>query len=380
MDSGLSLTETFWDHRDEVEAFLESGPGLIYSSSDVRDSGFRASVVDVNVFPAGFNNIRDLSRTSEFFRQHLEENNPGIETVGILPESHTKNTYYFENVASLRAAIAGAGYDAEVVTPDDRLCGAEFTGAGGSDVSYHSLDEVDPDLVVLNNDLSDGPLADLEEEGYRVTPPQAMGWWNRSKGHLFSILESEARDLAEVLGIDPWRIAPETRRVEDVDVESGDLTDLAETVEDVLSVTEEKYREYGVSEELAVFVKDDRGTYGQGTMVVRDPSEILNLSNRKRKSMAVGKGGHDVTSVVVQEGIPTRFEVDGQVAEPVQYVVGRGTAGSFWRCRGKKRLSVLNNPGQRFRGDGKRLSDEELFLHDALARLGHRAAAIEAGY
>lgn len=376
--TGAPLEDAFWSARDEAESYLAGGPGVLYSSSDVRDSGYRAAPVDVNVFPAGFNNLPATEEASRLLRRYVDGEHPGAERVGIYPESHTKNRYYVENLCSLRDLARGAGYEVEVVTTDPALLDGEAAlgGADGGRVTYVPLDDFDPDVLILNNDLSDGPLDALSDADAALLPPQSMGWWSRSKGRFFSLYAEEARGLAGAVGIDPWRISPRTVRVGDVDMR-GDLEEVARAVEDVLTHAREKRDEHGVKDEVAAFVKDDRGTYGQGATVVRSGDAVRDMSNTERKSMAVGKGGHDVTSVVVQEGIPTRHEVGGESAEPVQYVVGGESAGYFWRCRGDGELSVLNSPGQSFRSDTE-IPERTRYLHEALARLGDRAAGRQA--
>lgn len=371
MSGAVALEDRFWERREEVEAFLSCGPGLIYSSSDLRDSGERACSVDVNVFPGGFNNLASLGEASNLFRRFIGDRYPDASRVAVLPESHTENRYYFDNLWSLREALRGSGFEAEVATFDGALSSGSFEGASKGRVDYLSIQEFGPDVVVMNNDLSDGSLEELEELGVPVEPAQAMGWWRRSKGEFFSILEAESAGLAEVLGVDGWRLFPETRLVEGVDF-GGDLEDLAAAVDDVVEDSE------GRPGTDAVFLKDDRGTYGQGSTVVGSGDEVRGMSSTRRKSMAVGKGGHEVEAVVVQEGIPTRFDVDGAPAEPVQYVVGGDSAGYFWRAREGRDMSVLNNPGQEFHPPAGDLSKETIYMHEALARLGHRAAALQA--
>lgn len=365
--------KALWRHREEVNDLLGEYPGLVYSSSDIRDSGSRAATVDVNVFPAGFNNLPVLDRASRLFRAHVEELFDGVERVGLIPENHTRNRYYVDNLYSLRAAIRGAGFRCVVVTPEERLIGSRLSGEDSPSVEYRDLSSFDADLFLLNNDLSDGPLEQLDEGGVPVEPAQDMGWWNRSKGEFFPILEGECERLAREVGIESWRLFPETQRVEDVDFQ-GDLDRLADSVDGVLDVCRDR-QEGG--EEATVFIKDDRGTYGRATLAVTSGDEVRELASSERKRMAVRKGGQRVSCVVVQEGIPTRLRVEGMPAEPVHYVIGKGSAGFFWRCLDGSPTSVLNRPGQVFRHDGGHLGERTVFLHEALAGLGHRAAALQ---
>ena len=45
----------------------------LYTSVDIRDAGFKLSIVDTNLFPAGFNNVCDLSlkEAEPYFKKAL---------------------------------------------------------------------------------------------------------------------------------------------------------------------------------------------------------------------------------------------------------------------------------------------------------------------
>jgi glutamate--cysteine ligase len=70
----------------------------IYSSYDIRDSGFKVTNVDGNIYPAGFNNIcptdKDLAIEifSDFIRAHY---GPQVQKILLVTEAHTGNPYYW---------------------------------------------------------------------------------------------------------------------------------------------------------------------------------------------------------------------------------------------------------------------------------------------
>ena len=75
-------------------------PMPIYSSVDIRESKDKFAPVDNNLYPAGFNNIckLDLDACESDFAHIINEIAPGITAVGILPEAHTKNTFYLDHL------------------------------------------------------------------------------------------------------------------------------------------------------------------------------------------------------------------------------------------------------------------------------------------
>jgi glutamate--cysteine ligase len=110
-----------------------------------------------------------------------------------------------------------------------------------------------------------------------------------------------------------------------------------------------KYEEYGIAEKPFVIVKADAGTYGMGIMTVRDAADVIGLNRKQRNKMAVVKEGLAVSSVIIQEGVPTYESIHEAIAEPVVYMIDRFVVGGFYRVhtsRGKD--ENLNAPGAQF--------------------------------
>ena len=66
--------------------------------------------VDTNLYPAGFNNIspRAEGRAARFFRHFVEGRYPQARRILIVPENHTRNLAYLDNLAVLEH-LADAG-------------------------------------------------------------------------------------------------------------------------------------------------------------------------------------------------------------------------------------------------------------------------------
>src|SRR3972149_3728519 len=88
----------------EVEQWLGSQEGSkelpLYSSVDIRDGGFKAAVVDTNIFPAGFNNLCEhgLEAAVPLIRTAIERRVPSCREILIVAEEHTRNMWYLENI------------------------------------------------------------------------------------------------------------------------------------------------------------------------------------------------------------------------------------------------------------------------------------------
>ena len=56
-----NIHENVIDHHQQIESWFRNQwlkyPAPFYSSIDIRNSGFKISPVDTNLFPAGFNNL-----------------------------------------------------------------------------------------------------------------------------------------------------------------------------------------------------------------------------------------------------------------------------------------------------------------------------------
>ena len=334
-----------------------------YASVDLRNSGFKLAPVDTNLFPGGFNNLNPqfLPLAVQAAMAAIEKICPEARNLLLVPESHTRNTFYLRNVAQLSKIMRQAGLNVrigtlipeitaptEIEVPDNPPLLLEPLVRRGGRLG---LADFDPCTILLNNDLSGGIpdiLRDLHEQ--YVLPPLYAGWHVRRKSNHFALYESVANDFAKLLAIDPWLVNPYFARCSEVDFKGRTGEEcLVAGVESVLERVRAKYLEYGIKEQPYVVVKADAGTYGMGIMMAKSPDDVRALNRDARKKMAVVKEGLAVNDVIIQEGVHTHETIDGAVAEPVVYMVDRFVVGGFYRVhtnRGKD--ENLNAPGMHF--------------------------------
>ena len=209
----------------------------------------------------------------------------------------------------------------------------------------------DPCAVLLNNDLSAGTpalLQDLHDQW--VIPPVHAGWHTRRKSNHAAAYDRVTKDFCAEIGIDPWRINPafDTCTGLDFHARTGEQ-ELADKVATMLDGIRAKYKEYGVSDEPFVVVKADAGTYGMGVMTVRNVDEVIALNRKQRNKMSVVKEGLEVHDVIIQEGVHTFETLNGAVAEPVVYMMDHYVVGGFYRVHTQRgRDENLNAPGMHF--------------------------------
>ena len=329
----LELERRFLDATPDIERWLrgqwqEHTPPF-YGSVDLRNSGFKLAPVDMNLFPGGFNNLNSafLPLCVQAAMTAIDKICPDARNLLLIPENHTRNLFYLQNVAQIAAILRQTGLNVRIgsLLPEiDKPTPVELPN--GTTLLLEplvrtrrrlGLEGFDPCAIVLNNDLSAGIpeiLQNLHEQ--TLLPPLHAGWAVRRKSTHFAAYDEVAQEFSTLVGIDPWRINPYFTVCDSINFHERQGEDcLASSVDAVLSMIREKYREYGIDETPYVVVKADAGTYGMGVMTVKDASEVTGLNRKQRNKMSVIKEGLEVSQVIIQEGVHTFERVNEGVAE-----------------------------------------------------------------
>ena len=367
----LALEQRFLDQTTAIErwfrcAWQDHTPPF-YASVDLRNAGFKLAPVDTNLFPGGFNNLNPAfyPLCIQAIQTAIEKYCPDARNLLLIPENHTRNQFYLKNVATLAGILRQAGLNVRLgsVSPEiTALTTLELDD--GQTLQLEPLllrdtpngrrwgvDGFDPCMVLLNNDLSAGVPEILQAPtGQTLIPPVHAGWHVRRKSQHFAAYDRVATDFAALVGIDAWRINPYFATCEDINFHERVGEDcLAARVDELLNRIRAKYREHDIDRDPYVVVKADAGTYGMGVMTVRDASEVIGLNRKQRNKMSVIKEGMEVSSVIIQEGVPTLETIDEAVAEPVVYMMDRFVVGGFYRVHEARGVDEnLNAPGMHF--------------------------------
>src|ERR1700741_676811 len=93
----------------------------IYGSVDLRNSGFKLAPVDMNLFPGGFNNLSEdaLPCAVQAAQVAIERNCPDARKLLLIPEAHTRNVFYLQNVARRVRGLGTPGREVRIATLSD---------------------------------------------------------------------------------------------------------------------------------------------------------------------------------------------------------------------------------------------------------------------
>jgi glutamate--cysteine ligase len=334
-----------------------------YTSVDIRNAGFKLAPVDTNLYPGGWNNLTPemLPLAVQAAMAAIEKICPEARNLLLIPENHTRNTFYLSNVAQLRRIFTMAGLNVRIGSISPEITKVTTIDLpNGDSVTLEpvirskrrlGLKDFDPCTILLNNDLSAGIPGILEDihEQY-LLPPLHAGWSTRRKSKHFASYEEVAKRFGKLLGIDPWLINPMFASCGEVNFAEGTgIECLSSNVDALLGKVRRKYKEYGIKEKPFVVVKADNGTYGMGIMTVRDAKELEALNRKTRNKMSVIKDGQSVNEVIIQEGVLTNERINDAVAEPVVYMMDRYVVGGFYRVHAERGVDEnLNAPGSSF--------------------------------
>lgn len=383
-----------------LQKFKEN-PASFYNSVDLRHSNFKIAPVDTNAFPAGFNNLGEVSKTKakKIAADFIAKNFKAAKNILILPENHTRNLRYLENLANLQEILQNDQNQVFIGSMIDEI-EKELTLdlENGKRITLNRIKKVGdkihtvqgfvPDLIILNNDLTSGIPEILQNISTPITPSPQLGWYQRTKSNHFSIYNNLAEEFAALLEIDPWLISSLHRACHDVDFkEHLGVECLAKHVDWMLVNLKEKYNQHGLKEKPYCYIKADNGTYGMAVMPIFETQEILELNKKERNKMNSLKESVHNTMVMVQEGIMTADKINDQIAEPMIYMIGGHVVGNLFRVNDQRNeLNSLNSAGMVFH-DLENLNENQIAIggnkdkiqtvYSAIAKLAALACAKE---
>lgn len=229
----LELERKILAAQPEIEHWLrnqwqEHTPPF-YGSVDLRNAGYKLAPVDMNLFPGGFNNLNpDFHPLAvQAAMMALEGYCPDARRILLIPENHTRNLFYLQNVAALAKILRQAGMVVRIGSMNPEISApTELDLPDGSKMLQEpvirtgnrvGLADFDPCVILLNNDLSGGIPDLLKNIEQTLLPPLHAGWAVRRKTEHFAAYDRVVAEFAQIVDIDPWLINPYFEHVDGLD-------------------------------------------------------------------------------------------------------------------------------------------------------------------
>ena len=321
-----------------------------YTSTDIRVSENKVVAVDTNIFPAGFNNLSNyfLKKSAKNIKMYIEKLNLPVERILIIPELHTRNPFYWDNIIAIKKMfeIAGILSDVGLIVDDGTNFMIEFDSTSDLKVKATTVDKSSnkvfvndfmPDLILINNDFSTHFPNILKDIDQPVIPPVEVGWHSRRKNIHFDFYNSLVDEFCKIFNMDSNIFQLKTELIKNINVEEDDdRLKVANLINELKSK---------IGSEQNIFIKSNSGTYGMSVMQVNEGSQFVNLNRSGKKKMKVSKGGKLLSDLIVQEGVDSIFGKK----EPVYYLIDCKISGAFYRVNdNKSSRDNLNTRGMYF--------------------------------
>lgn len=346
---------------------------LFYTSVDIRDSGHKIVPVDTNIFPAGFNNLsqKTYKSASGIIDQFLESFSESKKIL-ILQENIDRNPFYTKNIETLKRLIADTDRAVEICKTDDVSRDGERLLFG----------DFNPDIVILNHDLTSGVPDILANCAQPIIPSPELGWFNRRKSHHFTLYNQVVESFCKEFGLKKEFLSAEFYECPLVDfMNQKGLDCIANKVDKMLFTLNKQYEAHGSKDTPYAFIKSDKGTYGMGITTLNSGEEIYHMNRSLRKKMGVIKSGVKNSCVLIQEGIKTINTYQGAVAENMIYLVAGQVVDSILRVnKERSALENLNRQGTEFVSMSDVSSGDyngKVVCYNLIARLASLAASLE---
>ncbi|AWD32907.1 putative glutamate--cysteine ligase [Candidatus Fokinia solitaria] len=270
----------------------------LYYSIDFRESCYKSTVVDCNMFPAGFMHVRYNEEIVQAFQKYISEYTDkfrkSISAIYLIPENFTRNSFYIRNVVRLSKILREVALRLKVefsllLDTDNELLFIELQDAIMNfrqlPILQYNTTINDDALIILNKDLTNG-MSSILSSAKSVLPNPLYGWYRRSKYNFFQKYEALAVEVSKILNCDSWFFCSLISYVSmSGDSWKSESESLALAVDSLIKRISEKYALYGIKDAPKVFVKSDNGTFGRANIAVFSGDDIRKLNKKNREEL-----------------------------------------------------------------------------------------------
>ena len=340
----------------------------LYSSVDIRNSGFKVSPIDTNLFPSGFNNISktSLQKVTKYFLEYIEKYFPNSKNIALIPEDFTRNGYYYQHLKILFESLSDTKLNVRLLSIGDinfNINNLELFSFKKENTIIITKDNWSPDLIILNNDFTKKIPTKLTNLTTPILPDLKYGWHNRRKSNHCSAYNLLIHQFCDNFKLDSWTLSTYYKKCTDINFKNNKgLQHIANNIDELIIKIQNKYNEYNIKHQPFVFIKANNGTFGRGITTVKSGQQIININKKLRHKLNTIKDNVVNSEVIVQEGIPTIQKIKTYPAESIIYLIGSEVIGKFIRYNTiKDNTNNLNSKGMLFRKNSK-ISLIELLL------------------
>ncbi|MCO6439506.1 MAG: glutamate--cysteine ligase [Nitrococcus mobilis] len=195
-------------------------PAPFHASFNLRHVGFKLALADTKLSPMGFNNLNPGFQPPcvHAIQPAMERVCASAHCILIVPESHTRNLFYLESLATLYDLLVNTGHAILIgslrpainaATFFDLPSGRRLTLEPPARSDTHpAMAGFAPCLAPPNSAPSGGHPASLQSLERPVILPLALGWTKRRKSDHFDHYRRVAKEFCELIHNDPWLITP----------------------------------------------------------------------------------------------------------------------------------------------------------------------------
>ena len=309
---------------------------------------------------------------------------PRAQHIALIPELHTRNQGYLENINILATLLRKAGFALTMTHPAIEPYSTPYTHLEPCSIKDGKLivRGRSADCVLLNNDLSDDLAKFMRILNKPVIPPSSLGWSTHTKSTHYTIKKRIDQLFSHAIAIDPFFIGVQYEKCPLVRFATDEGLDcIKHHAEVLLTSLQRMYIKHNIPSKPFIVIKSDKGTYGMAVMKIFSLEDLDHINRKTGKQMTKEKNGRVVSEIILQEGIPTNIKsrTGYAHAEACIYHIAEQLIGGFLRTHpDKSHYDNLNKPGAILEAlKTSDTSSAKWYAHTVASRLSMLAIAHE---
>lgn len=356
-----SFSSSLKKNHSQISQWFEKHEKKIYvpflTSVTIKDSGFKASVSDVQIFPSGLNYLckTDLKNVSRLIRKYFERHYPEVlknKNILILSSANNPNPFYYDHLEILCQLMKKGGFKPQIATLNTVSGPISIKTPAGKRISIHPVyiekdrlktAGVDPSFIVAADIYSATTLSSFPYIRQPISPP-FKAFSNHEIGNSYlSTFNKLVEDFSRILSEDPWLLGTDFELEHRVNIDDkGGLEKIALTAATLLTNLKNKYSRYQIASPPSLTIRSNSGTSGTGIVTIRSTEDLLQLHNYKKQKKSATKN-QMIDDILIKEEIQVRPLFKEIIGETVIYLIGNKVAGGYIKTYCNKMAKDLSS-------------------------------------